>query len=757
MAKKELLAPAGDIEAGYAALYYGADAVYLGLKQFSARATANNFDAQELNEFTGYVHSLGRKVFVTINTVLQESELADLIKNLDICRAAKVDALIVQDLGVARIVKKYYPEIALHASTQMAVHNAAGALALQKQGFSRVVLARELTKNEIEKIAQTVDIELEGFVHGALCYSYSGVCQFSSVAEGRSANRGKCLYPCRAEFIKDGKKGHWFSMKDLALQEDVLQMPVYSLKIEGRKKNALYVAAVVDYYRRILDGKGSDKKRADNIKQIFSRPWCKFHFKGKDKTVVDREFVGHRGLEIGQIENIKNDIITLKPKHQIARHDGLQIEVKGEEKPVGFSLQNFKVAGKSVFEVKVGETAEIKLPPLKVKLQKGDKVYLASSSIVKGSYDYTKPKPKEFWQKESIDVTVKIEQKRILAKSGDYSSELLVALDEAKDVIKVNEAVEKAFAKTGDVEFNLGKLEIENTKGYFVPASMLNDLRRDLYAKVKITKEKVAIETVQPRKLPSDSKWAVKIDNKYYLADLPLNEIDEVIYLLNENSTIADLPRLGRDKLRLALPVICRNEVKMRRLIDELLKQGYKKWEISNYWGLGVLPIQDVDLSFDNMIYCFNTQAIAQAKEMGAKRVSLAIEDTYDNWLVLAEKSPLPVCAVVYQDVPLFISAVCIRDNDCKGCNQKLQWSNLSLKGQEYLARNENCQTIVFKKDAFAAVVAAEKLEVDWLRADFCYREYSAQQVAEIVAQIKGGKNPPLTHKANLEIKPNVF
>lgn len=757
MAKKELLAPAGDLEAGYAALYYGADAVYLGLKQFSARATANNFDAQELNEFTGYAHSLGRKVFVTINTVLQEAELPDLIKNLDICRAAKVDALIVQDLGVVRIVKKYYPEIALHASTQMAVHNAAGALALQRQGFTRVVLARELSKTDIEKIAQAVDIELEGFVHGALCYSYSGICQFSSLAEGRSANRGKCMYPCRAEFVKNGKKGHCFSMKDLALQEDICQMPVYSLKIEGRKKNALYVAAVVDYYRRILDGKGNDKDRADNIKQIFSRPWCKFHFKGKDKTVVDKNFVGHRGLEIGQIENIKGNIITLKPKHKIARHDGLQIEVRGEEKPIGFSLQNFKVNGKNSFEAKAGDTVEIKLPPLQVALQKGDRVYLASSSEVKGAYDYTKPKPKEFWQKDKINVKVKIEANKIIAEANSYKSEMAVALDEAKDKIKANEAITKAFAKTGDVEFTLGELQIENKKGYFVPASMLNELRRDLYAKVKVTKEQVKIEPVKPRKLSSNPKWAVKIDNKDYLADLPLNEIDEVIYLLNENSTITDLPRIEKDKLRVALPTVCRNEEKMQGLIKEILAKGYKKWEISNYWGLGVLPLQEVDLSFDNMIYCFNTQAIAQAKEMGAKRVTLAIEDTYANWQTLSATSPLPITAVVYQDVPLFTSAVCIRDNDCKDCNRQLQWIDLRLKGQQYLARSENCQTMVFDKRAFAAADEINSLQTDWVRADFCYCEYSAEKVAEIFAQIKGGKNPPQTHKANLKIKQGVF
>ena len=198
--KQELLAPAGDIEAGYAALYYGADAVYLGLQKFSARATATNFDEKNLNEFTAYAHHLWRKVYAAINTLVQEAELSDLLKSLDICSKCKIDAVILQDLGVARIIKQSYPELEMHASTQMAVHNKEGALFLKSLGFTRVVLARELTSNEIKEIASVEGLETEAFIHGALCYSYSGLCQFSALETGRSANRGKCLYPCRACF-----------------------------------------------------------------------------------------------------------------------------------------------------------------------------------------------------------------------------------------------------------------------------------------------------------------------------------------------------------------------------------------------------------------------------------------------------------------------------------------------------------------------------------------------------------------------------
>ena len=219
--KQELLAPAGDIEAAYAALFYGADALYLGLRQFSARASATNFSPDELCQITGYAHALGRKIYVTVNTLVQQEQLKDLTQTLDACLNAGVDGLIVQDLGVAKIVRDCYPELELHASTQMAVHNKEGALFLKKMGFKRVVLARELTLNEIKQITAIPDLETEAFIHGALCYAYSGLCLFSSMETSMSANRGKCLYPCRGCFAGDLGNKHLFSMKDINVSYDV--------------------------------------------------------------------------------------------------------------------------------------------------------------------------------------------------------------------------------------------------------------------------------------------------------------------------------------------------------------------------------------------------------------------------------------------------------------------------------------------------------------------------------------------------------
>ena len=754
---KELLAPAGDIEAGYAALYYGADAVYLGLKQFSARATAQNFDEAELNEFVGFAHHLDRKVFVTVNTVLQQNEMRDLLHTLDICSRCRVDALIIQDLGVARVVKKYYPELEMHASTQMAVHNKAGALALKAFGFSRVVVARELTLAEIKDIATIPDLELEAFIHGALCYSYSGICQFSSMVYGRSANRGKCLYPCRAAFERGGRTEHCFSMKDMALEEDVLKLPVHSLKIEGRKKNALYVAAVTDYYRTILDGNGAQPQKAQNIKQIFSRPWCKFHFRGRNKEVTDTKFVGHRGLQIGRIEEIKGQKIILTVRYGIARHDGIQIDVEGLEKPYGFSLQKFKVGGRAVWEAAAGDKVEITLPAEVPGLKKGAAVYLASSSAVKGAYGYQKPRPQEFIQRLPVDVRLVITADKISASAAGREAGLKGSFVTARDPAKTDAAAGQAFAKTGDTPFELRRLDIENPDGRFVPVSLLNELRRQLLVQIKPEYRSVVPDEIKPRPLPTTGRWIVKADRIENLLRLDEQLADEIILQINPDMAAEEIFKLPKNKLRLALPAVCRRTEEFEPLVSRLLDAGYKRWEIANYWGLEVLPVKKLDLSFDNLIYMFNTQAMQAAAETGAARVTLAVEDTLTNIKDLAHCAPLPVVMVVYQDVPLFTSAVCIRENSCRECDRRPQWTGLRYDGRRYQALSENCGTMLFADRPFAAAREAADVRADFYRADFCYKSYTPEKINSIMQKLKSFENPADCLEGNLLRRNELF
>ena len=736
MMKTELLAPAGDIESAYAALYYGADALYLGLKNFSARATATNFDEDQLNEITAYAHHLKRKVYITINTILQQNELPDLVKSLDLCSKCRVDAVILQDLGVAHLIKTEYPELQMHASTQMAVHNVEGALFLKNLGFSRVVLARELTLDEINKIAAIDGLETEVFIHGALCYSYSGICQFSALEYAKSANRGKCLYPCRSCFQAEGAGKHLFSMKDMALEGDILKLKATSLKIEGRKKSALYVAAVTDYYRKILDGQKPSQSKAENIKQIFSRPWCKFHVEGKDKKIVDPDFVGHRGLKIGKIENIAKGKLIFTPTHNIGRFDGLQIDVKGVEKPFGFSVQNMKQNGKNVVTAQKNTAVEIELPRGYPVLEKGMDVYLASSSAVKGAYDYKKPKPKEFQNKINIDVTVEVYEYRLVSKSANTVFELKGKFESAQNVEKVDEAFLRSFQKTGDTIFELNDFKLQNPQGLFVPASIINELRRGLYEKVKPTFKQGRLSKLPKPMKNNNPKWIVKTDNLQALDELDLSRFDEIIYLINDQPDFEKLSQLPSEKLRIALPAVCRKTQNLKPVIQKLLDLGYLKWEVSNYWGLQVIDAKKYDVSFGPFLYMLNTEAMLMAQKIGANRVSFALEDTMENMKKLADLSFLPTSLIVYQDVPLFTSAVCIRQNDCKHCVGGEKWLTLKKDGNIFEALSVPCQTMLFDKMPFCIASLSQDVQPTYYQMDFCYKPYTSSRVKEIVKKL---------------------
>lgn len=267
----EILAPAGNMDALTAAVYSGANAVYLGLKRFSARRTAGNFDADELRQAVSFCHGRGVKVYVAINTTAHPAEVEGLCDALaDVC-AVGADAVILQDLAVAALARRMAPDLPIHGSTQMSVHTLEGALELAELGFSRVILARELSLAEIEHIAKNCPIEVEVFVHGALCMSVSGQCYMSAFLGGRSGNRGGCAGPCRLPFAADGSGACHLSLKDLSAVGSLPALAaagVVSAKIEGRLRGPEYVAAAVNACRQSLAGQAYDEQALQNV---FSR------------------------------------------------------------------------------------------------------------------------------------------------------------------------------------------------------------------------------------------------------------------------------------------------------------------------------------------------------------------------------------------------------------------------------------------------------------------------------------------------------
>lgn len=746
--RTELLAPAGDIEAAYSAFYFGADAIYLGLRQFSARAEATNFLPEELDEIVAFAHAHGKKVYVTVNTVIQEAELSAVLDTLTICAKCHADAVIVQDWGVARLVRTLFPELELYASTQMAIHNLAGALAMKRMGFKRVVPARELTLAEIREIYQKSGLDVEVFIHGALCYSYSGLCLFSSLETGRSANRGKCVYSCRNLFRMSGREYHPFSMKDLALEKDVTKLDGFSLKIEGRKKNALYVGAVVDYYRRILDTGKADARLTDNLKQIFARPWTKLHLNGKNKDVIDPDFVGHRGLMIGRVDKVFNHTITFSPNRPIARYDGIQIDIAGQEKPFGFSAEQMRVAGKNVFEASAGQVVTMFLPPHHPFIRKGDSIYLASSTRVKGSYRYEKPRPGAYKNRQAIDIDVFLEPDSITACCGEKAVTLPGPFSAAEQAEKVVDSVRRAFDKTGDTSFVLRDLSVHNTRKLFAPASVLNELRRQLYAQIQ--------PLSQSYQLPQVSLLKVKKQEPLHIIktdDLKLAEsffgYDELIYVLSETDTPETIACLPREKLRLALPTILRPEKPWHSLLQAFMQSGYHRWEIGNSSGLNLLS-GEVDITLSSAVSMMNTQAIEEALAQGIKRITFSPEDTMDNIQQLAKRTTQTVL-VLYQTPPLFLSANCVRENACQDCPRgRLEMSMNGGKGR-YRVISENCQTVVINELPLALPPVAQTIPVSGYQIEFCHRRYTPDEAAVILDSVWQKQKIRLAVSGNFE------
>jgi len=342
-----LLAPSGNTDSFLAAVSAGADAVYVGLKDFSARAKAKNFSYKQLNEICSYAHQKNVKIFVALNTLIKNSELKDVMKSLEQISLSQADAIIVQDLGVAYLSKKYFPDIKLHASTQLTIHNSYGAIQAKQMGFERAVLARELSFDEIKNIKNKSNIELEIFCHGALCFCVSGLCLFSSFIGGYSGNRGRCTQPCRRLWTVDGKKGYFLSPKDFQLADYIKQIKetgVTSLKIEGRLKSADYVAKTVKAYRLLIDSNETNyEQNLEQAKDLLSLDYARqkttFNFNIKSEDIFEPQKSKNIGLYLGIVENKTDTIFSLNTKTDLLTGDTVRIVDNKKDRSVVLKIE----------------------------------------------------------------------------------------------------------------------------------------------------------------------------------------------------------------------------------------------------------------------------------------------------------------------------------------------------------------------------------------------------------------------------------
>ncbi len=310
----ELLAPAGNPEALGAALGEGADAVYLGARNFNARLRSSNFAFNQLEAAVEACHKQAKKLYVTVNTVFEQREADRMWQYLQYLERVGPDGIIVQDLGVAKMAAEHFPKLALHASTQMNVASAKGVNLLSRLGFKRAVLARELSLDEVRAVRASTNLELEVFVHGALCVSESGLCLFSSYLGGKSANRGACAQACRRLYANDSTSGYWFSPDDLQLVEyvpELMEAGIESFKIEGRMKSAEYVGTVVAAYRHMIDNWKLDREKAlakslAMLQGDFARRKTRFFFAGKlDEEYIRPDQAGGTGISLGKVRDLR--------------------------------------------------------------------------------------------------------------------------------------------------------------------------------------------------------------------------------------------------------------------------------------------------------------------------------------------------------------------------------------------------------------------------------------------------------------------
>ena len=359
--KPELLLPAGNVDSFYAALEGGADAVYLGLRNFNARGRASNFSESYLLAAVQEARKRKVKLYVTLNTVIKNTEIDSLLDVLSFLEKARVDAIIVQDWGVYHLARRWFPKLTIHASTQMGNHNSAGVSFSAEKGIARVILARELTMKELEGIAAKAKTELELFIHGALCYSFSGMCFFSSYIGGRGANRGLCAQPCRMVYKDGDQQKYLFSLKDnqqLANLEKLIALGIHSLKVEGRMKPADYVYRVAKAYSLAIDHPEKHQEAEELLSLDFGREKTSY-FMGKDVGNSLAES-SNTGIPLGFVQQVRQSEVIFETETGLVEGDRIRIRNVRNESTFNLRLQDLKAEGNRYsFTIESQETVHV--------------------------------------------------------------------------------------------------------------------------------------------------------------------------------------------------------------------------------------------------------------------------------------------------------------------------------------------------------------------------------------------------------------
>ncbi|MCR1970869.1 DUF3656 domain-containing U32 family peptidase [Clostridium cochlearium] len=769
MKKVELLAPAGSIDSLYAAVQSGADAVYLGGSKFSARAYASNFNEEIMRKAVDYCHIYGVKVYVTVNILLKEKELKEALEYIRYLYNIGVDALIIQDTGLFYLIKKYFPDFEIHASTQMTIHNIQGAKLLQEVGFERIVLARELSIEEIRNISNNLKVETEVFVHGALCICYSGQCLMSSLIGGRSGNRGRCAQPCRLPYTivnnknNEKKSGYLLSPKDVCTienVEDFILSGAHSFKIEGRMKRPEYVAGVVKSYREVIDSfyngniKEIDYKlKTKNLLKLFNREgFSKAYLYGNEGIgMISKKFPKNTGIYIGDVDNKSN----IKLKEELTLGDGIRINEKG------FTVSKIIKNNKEVDTAYTGDLVKI-YPDI---YKKGDKLYKTSDVklLKENSIYFEEP----YGKKIKIKINIVFKKEMPITIYTNIGDELISVEGEiVEKAIKrplSTEKIKENIEKTGDTPFEFENINFEVYEEGFLPVSKINEARREFLSKLEefllkkyrrnVSKEEINLDKGNKKyecneELP---KCIATVKTKEQLKAVIQNDIKNICINPFIRDNQLDISCLNKEEINiyLKIPNIIKKEY---NYIYEYISNNLDNIKGIITANLGIInDFKDkISIIGDYKLNMFNSYSLEFFKDiiyMGCLSTELNKMEIKD----VLKKSSIPVQLLLYGRIELMVSEYCpigssfSHKNKLKECNNVCQKDNFSLidrKGEKFpIVTDKFCRSHILNTVPLNLIQYIKELEemgIHSFRMEFTDEDYN--EVDKILKAFKNKK-----------------
>jgi len=792
----ELLAPAGNFEALAAAVESGADAVYLGGNKFNARAFADNFDGETLSRAVGFAHIRGVKVFVTVNILLSDRELPEALEYIGFLYIIGVDAVIVQDIALLKLAAKAFPDMELHCSTQMTVHNAAGARYFASLGAKRIVLSRELPLPEVREISSASGVETEVFIHGALCVSYSGQCLMSSLIGGRSGNRGRCAQPCRRKYsfynfdtgrVEEKNQGkHILSTRDLNTYNrlgELIRSGVSSLKIEGRMKKPEYVAIVVKHYRDALDriaGSGGDApaEAEYELKSAFNREFTEGYLFGRRNSgIVSIERPDNRGVAIGRIAGRKGDMAAVRIEEGFL-NDGDGIEIISPGGSTGTIISGIRVKGQPVKTAKKGDIAEIFV---RGRVEAGDLVSKTYDSVLnkKAREEYSPENRRKLHVSCGLEIKVG-ENPVITVEDRDGNSVSYTDGDKVEAAVKSPTSAEKMLeqlGKTGDTPYLLEVKAAAIDGNCFMPVKQINRLRREVLLLLSEKRKAVkvrpsvrmdpvsAVESLLPEKRVGGDiapEYIAGVRSRES-AESALGAGADTIYLLGgvykgdieaDAAALAGLCSAGGKSLFYVLPNIVRqNELEILR---ERLEKIVEKADASSF-GLVLsaagqqelvrqLGIERFRINYSFNI--FNAVAASHLAGEGAEVIGLSPELTLPQIRAISSRCPVPVESVVYGYMPVMTTEYCPMSIQKSDCNQMggCKVSNYGIIDEKRkifrLVSLEPCRIQLVNSDVLLLAEGLEDITgsgVTRLRGDFYFE--SPEETGNIIKLYRNYKN----------------